>query len=114
MSRNAFAGVCPERPDGGAVLPHDWTCRCCSAAIWSQELNPGLLEEQPVLLMLSRCSSPPLIDFYKMPWFFFVFFFLKIYLFIICKFTVAVLRYSRRGHQILLRKVVSHHVVAGI
>jgi hypothetical protein len=42
------------------------------------------------------------------------FFFFKIYLFIICKFTVAVFRHSRRGHQILLQMVVSHHVVAGI
>jgi hypothetical protein len=38
----------------------------------------------------------------------------KIYLFIICKYTVAVFRHSRRGYQILLRMVVSHHVVAGI
>jgi hypothetical protein len=41
-------------------------------------------------------------------------FFLKIYLFIICKYTVAVFRHTRRGSQILLRMVVSHHVVAGI
>jgi hypothetical protein len=41
-------------------------------------------------------------------------FFLKIYLFIICKYTVVVFRYTRRGHQISLRVVVSHHVVAGI
>jgi hypothetical protein len=38
----------------------------------------------------------------------------KIYLFIICKYTVAVLRHSRRGSQISLWMVVSHHVVAGI
>jgi hypothetical protein len=45
----------------------------------------------------------------------YVFFFLKIYLlFIICKYTVAVFRHTRRGHQISLRMVVSHHVVAGI
>jgi hypothetical protein len=44
----------------------------------------------------------------------FFFFFLKIYLFIICKYTVAVFRQPRRGHQISLRVVVSHHVVAGI
>jgi hypothetical protein len=44
----------------------------------------------------------------------FYLFFLKIYLFIICKYTVAVFRHSRRGHQISLRMVVSHHVVAGI
>jgi len=42
---------------------------------------------------------------------FFFFFFLKIYLFIICKYTVVVLRHSS---QISLRMVVSHHVVAGI
>jgi hypothetical protein len=42
------------------------------------------------------------------------FFFLKIYLFIICKYTVAVFRHSRRGREILLQMVVSHHVVAGI
>jgi hypothetical protein len=35
-------------------------------------------------------------------------------LFIICKYTVAVFRHSRRGHQILLRMVVSYHVVDGI
>jgi hypothetical protein len=42
-------------------------------------------------------------------------FFLKIiYLFIICKYTVAVFRHTRGGRQISLRMVVSHHVVAGI
>jgi hypothetical protein len=35
-------------------------------------------------------------------------------LFIICKYTVAVFRHSRRGSQILLQMVVSNHVVAGI
>jgi hypothetical protein len=43
-----------------------------------------------------------------------LFFFFKIYLFIICKYIVAVFRHSRRGSQISLRMVVSHHVVAGI
>jgi hypothetical protein len=40
--------------------------------------------------------------------------FLKIYLLIICKYTVAVFRHPRRGSQISLQMVVSHHVVAGI
>jgi hypothetical protein len=31
-----------------------------------------------------------------------------------CKYTVAVFRHSRRGSQISLWMVVSHHVVAGI
>jgi hypothetical protein len=35
-------------------------------------------------------------------------------LFIICKYTVAVFRRTRRGHQILLQMVVSRHVVARI
>jgi hypothetical protein len=33
---------------------------------------------------------------------------------IIDKYTVAVFRCTRRGHQISLQVVVSHHVVAGI
>jgi hypothetical protein len=35
-------------------------------------------------------------------------------LFIICKYTIAVFRHTRRGHQISIWMVVSHHVVAGI
>jgi hypothetical protein len=46
--------------------------------------------------------------------FMYLFIYVFIYLFIICKYTVAVLIYSRRGHQISLQMVVSHHVVAGI
>jgi hypothetical protein len=46
--------------------------------------------------------------------FFSFFFFFKIYLLVICKYTVAVFRHSGRGSQISLRMVVSHHVVAGI
>jgi hypothetical protein len=33
---------------------------------------------------------------------------------IIHRYTVAVFRCTRRGHQISLQVVVSHHVVAGI
>jgi hypothetical protein len=43
-----------------------------------------------------------------------LFIFLFICLCIICKYTVAVFRHTRRGSQILLQMVVSHHVVAGI
>ena len=98
----------------------------------SWELNSRPLEEQSVLLpaepslqpfvlfwfgsfcvlsvlrmdlgascILQSCisSSPPL--------------FLKIYLFIICKYTVPIFRHSKRGHQISLQMVVSHHAAAG-
>jgi hypothetical protein len=41
-----------------------------------------------------------------------VIYFFKIYLFIIYKYTVAVFRHTRRGHQISLQMVVSHCVVA--
>jgi hypothetical protein len=41
------------------------------------------------------------------------FFFLRFIYLIICKYTVAVFRHTRRERQILLRMVVSHHVVAG-
>ncbi|EDL24166.1 mCG145387, partial [Mus musculus] len=44
--------------------------------------------------------------------FFLSFFFLRFIYFI--KYTVAVFKHSRRGGQISLRMVVSHHVVAGI
>jgi hypothetical protein len=40
-------------------------------------------------------------------------FFKKIYLFYICKYTVAVFRHTRRGHWISLQMVVSHHVGTG-
>jgi hypothetical protein len=40
--------------------------------------------------------------------------FLKDLFIIISKYTVAVFRHSRRGHQISLQMVVSHHVVAVI
>jgi hypothetical protein len=45
-------------------------------------------------------------------WFLFLFF-LNLFI-IICKYTVAGFRCTRRGRQISLRVVVSHHVVAGI
>jgi ABC-type multidrug transport system permease subunit len=40
----------------------------------------------------------------------FIFFFLR---FILYKYSEAVFRHTRRGHQIPLQMVVSHHVVAG-
>jgi hypothetical protein len=39
--------------------------------------------------------------------------YLFLFIIIICKYTVAVFRHSRRGHQISLWMVVSHHVVVG-
>jgi hypothetical protein len=44
----------------------------------------------------------------------YLFTYLKIHVFIICKYTAAVFRCTRRMHQIPLQMVVSHHVIAGI
>jgi hypothetical protein len=38
----------------------------------------------------------------------------KNYLLYVYVYTVTVFRHTRRGHQLLLQMVVSHHVVAGI
>jgi hypothetical protein len=42
-----------------------------------------------------------------------LFFFLKSNLFYVCEYIVTIFRHTRRGHQISLQMVVSHHVVAG-
>jgi hypothetical protein len=43
-----------------------------------------------------------------------LFLFLRFYLFYAYEYPAAVFRHTRRGHQIPLQMVVSHHVVAGI
>jgi hypothetical protein len=63
-------------------------------------------QAKPWVTHFQNCSVTDIYDS--------AFLFLKNILFIICKYTVAVFRHSRRGHQISLLMVVSHHVVAGI
>jgi hypothetical protein len=72
-------------------------------------------QRQDLTSPLSTLSSVPKTGF-SIDWilFFFFFFFFKDLFIIICKYIVAVFRHTRRGSQILLRMVVSHHVVAGI
>jgi hypothetical protein len=77
---------------------------CVSIGKWTPvHEQPVCLSAEPSLQSLNN----NLKNWYKS-------FFLKIYLFIICKYTVAVFRHTRRGCQISLQMVVSHHVVAGI
>jgi hypothetical protein len=59
-------------------------------------------------LVLKECATPGEVFF-----FFLLKIYLFIYLFIICKYIVAAFRHTRRGHQISLWMVVSHHVVGG-
>jgi hypothetical protein len=82
-----------------------------------QELSARILKAQA-----EHAATPPevpaLLPCAVLTFLLFVFFgfcLLKfVCLFIICKYTVAVFRHPRRGHQIPLRMVLSHHVVAGI
>jgi hypothetical protein len=76
-------------------------CSCtdgCEPSSGCWELNFGPL---PTLVNPARSGRPTR-------------FWSKDLFIIIHKYTVAVFRYTRRGHQISLRVVVSHHVVAGI
>ena len=92
---------------GGADCAHD-----CTRGCWiSLELGLQVLVSCPTWVLgveLVLCKSSTCFFFV-----FCCFLFFKNYLFYGCKYTVAVLKHTRRGHQILLQKVVSHHVVAG-
>jgi hypothetical protein len=87
---------------------------------WFMPVRPAISTSRPseVQASLSYLQSQTLsIDrkgWVKKVFLAFTIFFFKIYLFIICKYTVAVFRHSRRGSQVSLQMVVSHHVVAGI
>jgi hypothetical protein len=71
-------------------------------------VSAGAYEDQRHRV-LWNCSYRSVLGFVKS------FFFSPKDLFIIInKYTVAVFRHTRRGRQISLRVVVSHHVVAGI
>ena len=88
-------------PGTGVTDSCELPCGC-----W--ELNPGALEEQAVLL-----TTEPSLQLIVFSFVFVFVYFFKIYLFNICEYIVAVFRHTRRGHQVLLQIVVSHHGVAG-
>jgi hypothetical protein len=83
-------------------------------------LPPELLHQRQGLASHFTCrrNQEPCLIFvvflFDFSFFFPVFLKKKIYLSIVCKYTVADLRHTRRGQQISLWMVVSHHVVAGI
>jgi hypothetical protein len=87
--------------------------RQVSMSFWElQSLQSRIL--QAVVLFLAGCIAPCRIFVKHIPTSFLLFMYLCIYLFITCKYTVAVFRDTRRGRQISLQMVVSHHVVSGI
>jgi hypothetical protein len=95
---------------------HTLLCKCSVWQFHSENLkarreNLNSLIESNMLFDYHLCILCFLEEKPSISFFFFLRFF---YLFIICKYTVAVFRHSRRGRQISLQMVVSHHVVAGI
>jgi hypothetical protein len=80
----------------------------CQTWIVYWTLAPGPMDQGCRLDSGARWTSTPSQNVAE-----FFFFFFKD-LFIICKYTVVVFRHTRRGRQISLWMVVSHHVVAGI
>jgi hypothetical protein len=83
---------------------------CVGAGNWAWVLCRSSARAETAL---STIISPAPI-YYYFNIFQFIFFFFKDLFIILCKYTVAVFRHTRRGSQILLQMVVSHHVVAGI
>jgi hypothetical protein len=71
---------------------------------------------KPNYLIPETCEATDvLLGYIRLATGFFFFFSLRPKdFFIICKYSVALSRHSRRGHQISLWLVVSHHVVTGI
>jgi hypothetical protein len=70
----------------------------------------GLWTLFPTLGRGTHCVAYNGIDLFIMSQ---IFFFLR-FIYFMYEYTVAVFRHTRRGHQIPLQMVVSHHVVAGI
>jgi hypothetical protein len=77
-------------------------------------LRSGMVIPPEILLSLRRVFTVLGFLLFQMNFQIALSFFFKIYFFIICKYTVAFFRCIRRGRQISLQMVVSHHVVAGI
>jgi hypothetical protein len=88
---------------------YDYTCSClngCEPSCSCWKLNLGLLLTSVNLTHSGRRSGRP-SSLHSCSHH------LKDLFIVIDKFTIAVFRCTRRGHQILFWVVVSHHVVAG-
>ena len=123
----------PDPETDGLCIPHPHPCSLPSAesrnqggSRWSlrqKPLGPGgplCSHEEGGQLSLSQSSYlfrevlPSTFCLCYRPLAFFPFsFFKKNYLFYVYEYTVTVFRHTRRGHQIPLQVVGSHHVVAG-
>ena len=91
------------------LVPPGWLLHITKSS-YQHKVQPRLSLEHS-FFVLSENTSQKISPQWCCP--LLLFFFFKD-LFIICKYTVAIFRHTRRGCQISLRVVVSHHVVAGI
>ena len=107
-----------QHPHGSSQLTVPYNCHSSSRAGHPHtDIHAGKTKPKPKPKPKNKKTTNHLIFF-----FFFNVFFLTPAPFaaaqdlfiIICKYTIAVFRHTRRGHQISLWIVVSHHVVAGI
>ena len=107
LTQEAFLPLPPQWWDHRCALPLTFFCT---------RTSHFCLFDLP---LFGRLQFPALIIYFPellLPFLLYVinnYFFLKILFIIIRKYTVAVLRHTRRGHQVSLWVVVSHHVGAG-
>ena len=123
----------PVPETAGLCIPHPHPCSLPSSESRSQCGSCWSLRQKPLGLGGPLCSHqeggrlslsqssylfpevlPSTFCLCYRPLAFFPFsFFKKNYLFYVYEYTVTVFRHTRRGHQIPLQVVGSHHVVAG-
>jgi len=103
-----FKGLAALLEDPGLIpTPPPPPCSSSQLSLWSQGIHAPVISASTRHSKQYRRRSRQKTHTQKISKFFFK------DLFIIYKYTVAVFRYTRRGHQISLQMVVSHHVVAG-
>ena len=123
----------PVPETAGLCIPHPHPCSLPSAESQNQGGSRRSLRQKPLGLGGPLCSHqeggrlslsqssylfPEVLPStfclcYRPQAFFPFYFFKKNYLFYVYEYTVTVFRHTRRGHQIPLQVVGSHHVVAG-
>ena len=123
----------PVPETAGLCIPHPHPCSLPSSESWSQGGSRRSLRQKPLGLGGPLCSHqeggrlslsqssylfPEVLPStfclcYRPQAFFPFYFFKKNYLFYVYEYTDTVFRHTRRGHQIPLQVVGSHHVVAG-
>jgi hypothetical protein len=102
MHTHEHCALCWAVRKGQVLLPSASSAQISTVAAFSTRAEvSAVLRSGQIWLQFLLLIKPSFFFFF----FFLSFFFFLIYLFIICKYTVAIFRHSRRGHQISLRMV---------